>query len=75
MTVVTPEQEQQLAKLDAARTDAAKAYEAIVPQLDAAQKQWEADVVAYDVTLPELRPDSQAARSRPSRRRGKCWTS
>ena len=47
MTVVTPEQEQQLAELDAARAEAAKAFEAIVPQLDAAQKQWEADVVAY----------------------------
>ena len=32
-----------------------------MPQLDAAQKQWEADIVAYDVTLPELRPDSQAS--------------
>ena len=60
MMVVTPEQEQQLAKLDAARAEAAKGFEAVVPQLDAAQQQWEADVVAYDVTLPELRPDSQA---------------
>ena len=34
---MTPEQEQQLAKLDAARVEAAKAFEAIAPQLDAAQ--------------------------------------
>ncbi|MBM4088815.1 MAG: DUF1553 domain-containing protein, partial [Planctomycetes bacterium] len=61
MTVATPEQEQQLAKLDAARAEAATRFEAIVPQLDAAQKQWETDVVAYDVVLPELRPDSQAS--------------
>jgi hypothetical protein len=60
MIVVTPEQEQQLARLDAARAEAAKGFESVVPQLDVAQKQWEADVVAYDVTLPELRPDSQA---------------
>ncbi|MCU0961818.1 MAG: PSD1 and planctomycete cytochrome C domain-containing protein [Pirellulaceae bacterium] len=61
MAVMTPEQEQQLAQLDAARAEAARAFEAIVPQLEIAQQQWEADVVAYDVTLPELRPDSQAA--------------
>ena len=47
--------------LDAARAEAAKAFDAIVPQLDAAQRQWEADVVAYGVILPELRPESQAA--------------
>ena len=61
MTVVTPEQEQHLAQLDAARAEATKGFEAVVPQLDAAQQQWEADIVAYDVTLPELRPDSQAS--------------
>ena len=59
--VTTPEQEQQLAALDAARAEAAKAFDAIVPQLDAAQRQWEADVIAYGVVLPELRPESQAA--------------
>ena len=35
--------------------EAKTSFEAVLPQLDAAQQQWEADVVAYDVTLPELR--------------------
>ncbi|MHB0954992.1 MAG: PSD1 and planctomycete cytochrome C domain-containing protein [Pirellulaceae bacterium] len=61
MTVLTPEQELRLAALDAARAEAASGFDAIVPQLDAAQQQWEADIVAYDVTLPELRPESQAS--------------
>jgi len=61
MLVVSPEQTQRLAELDAACATAAGAFEAVVPQLDAAQKQWEADVVRYHVTLPELRPDSQAS--------------
>ena len=61
MTVVTAEQQQQLAVLDAARAKATSEFEAVVPQLDAAQQQWEADVVAYEVTLPELRPDSSAS--------------
>ncbi|MHB8955329.1 MAG: PSD1 and planctomycete cytochrome C domain-containing protein [Pirellulaceae bacterium] len=61
MTVLTPEQELRLAALDGARAEAASGFDAIVPQLDAAQQQWEADIVAYDVTLPELRPESQAS--------------
>ncbi|MHB9065188.1 MAG: PSD1 and planctomycete cytochrome C domain-containing protein [Pirellulaceae bacterium] len=61
MTVLTPEQELRLAALDATRAEAASGFDAIVPQLDAAQQQWEADIVAYDVTLPELRPESQAS--------------
>lgn len=59
--VMTSEQEQQLAALDAAQAEAAKAFDAIVPQLDVAQRQWEADIATYGVVLPELRPDSQAA--------------
>lgn len=61
MPVMTPEQEGRLRELDAAQATAASAYNAIVPQLEIAQRQWEADVVAYDVTLPELQPDSPAA--------------
>ena len=32
-----------------------------MPLLEAAQQQWEADVVNYDVTLPELAPDAKAS--------------
>jgi hypothetical protein len=60
MIVGTPEEHKRLAELDAALAEAKKRYEAIVPQLDAAQQQWESDIVAYSVTLPELLPDSQA---------------
>ena len=60
MIVGTPEEHKRLAELDAALAEAKKKYEAIVPQLDAAQQQWESDIVAYSVTLPELLPDSQA---------------
>ncbi len=61
MVVAPPEDVQKLADLDAALAAAKKAFDAVVPQLDAAQRQWEHDVVAYEVTLPELRPDAQAA--------------
>ncbi|MFM8707248.1 MAG: PSD1 and planctomycete cytochrome C domain-containing protein, partial [Planctomycetia bacterium] len=60
MIVGTPEEHGRLATLDAALAEAKKKYDAMLPQLDAAQQQWEADVVAYGVTLPELRPDAQA---------------
>jgi hypothetical protein len=59
--VAAPEENRMLARLDAALADARKKFQAIVPHLEAAQRQWEADVVAYAVTLPELRPDSQAS--------------
>jgi len=61
MVVAPSEDVQKLADLDAALAAAKKAFDAVVPQLDAAQRQWEHDVVAYEVTLPELRPDAQAA--------------
>ncbi|MCA9056596.1 MAG: DUF1553 domain-containing protein, partial [Planctomycetaceae bacterium] len=61
MAVMTPEQEQRLKELDAALADARQKFNAIVPQLDAAQQQWEADVVTYKVTLPELVDGSQAS--------------
>jgi hypothetical protein len=61
MVVAPPEDVTKLADLDTALAAARKALDAVVPQLDAAQRQWEHDVVAYEVTLPELRPDAQAA--------------
>jgi hypothetical protein len=47
--------------LDAALAQARKQLETVLPQLDAAQQQWEQDVVAYGVTLPELRTGSTAS--------------
>jgi hypothetical protein len=60
MIVGTPEEHKRLTDLDAALTAARKKFDAIVPQLDAAQQQWEADIAAYGVTLPELTADSKA---------------
>jgi hypothetical protein len=60
MPVITPEQGKQLAKLDAAQAAAKKKLDAVTPQLDAAQQQWEADVRSFEATLPELRKDAQA---------------
>ncbi len=60
MLVTTPAEEEQLAKLDAALVDAKKKLDAVTPQLDAAQQQWEADVRAFEATLPELRKDAKA---------------
>jgi len=61
MVVALPEDLKKLADLDAALAAAKKKLDAVVPQLDASQKQWEHDLAAYEVTLPELKPDSQAA--------------
>jgi hypothetical protein len=60
MVVGTPEEHKRLAELDAALAEAKKKFDAIAPQLDAAQQQWEADIVAYSVTLPELAADTKA---------------
>ena len=60
MVIGTPEEKERLAKLDAVLAEAKKKFDAIVPQLDAAQQQWEADIVAYNVTLPELAADAKA---------------
>jgi len=61
MVIATPVEEKQLAKLDAALEQTKKKFEAIRPQLDAAQKQWEADLKTYAVTLPELSEGSKAS--------------
>jgi hypothetical protein len=60
MIVASAEEEKTLARLDAAVVEAEKSLEAVAPQLDAAQAQWEADLSRYAVTLPELAPDSKA---------------
>ncbi|MEI8320318.1 MAG: DUF1549 domain-containing protein, partial [Planctomycetia bacterium] len=61
MIVGTPEEKERLAELDAALAEAKKKFDVIVPQLDTAQQQWEADIVAYSVTLPELAADAKAS--------------
>jgi hypothetical protein len=54
MLVATPEQEQQLAKLDAQLAEASKG-------LDVAQTKWEMAVVAKPAILPELETNSTAS--------------
>lgn len=61
MIIATPEQDKQLAKLDATVAETKKKNDAILPQLEAAQKQWEADIINYGITLPELQKDSKAS--------------
>jgi hypothetical protein len=61
MIIGTPEEHKRLVELDATLAEAKKKFDAIVPQLDAAQQQWEADIVAYNVTLPELAADAKAS--------------
>jgi hypothetical protein len=60
MVVALPDDEKIFARLDAAVADAKKNFDAVLPRFDAAEQQWEADVVGYDVTLPELARDSKA---------------
>lgn len=60
MLVITSEQEAQLARLDARIADAKKKLEAVNPQLEIAQQQWEADVRTLERPLPELRVGSSA---------------
>ncbi len=54
MPVMTAEQEAELASLDAQLAQARQALDAVASQLAAAQQQWEADIVNYRITLPEL---------------------
>jgi len=56
MLVATPDETKRLADLDAALAESKKKLDAVTPLLDAAQEQWEHDIVTYGVTLPELDP-------------------
>ncbi len=60
MAVPSAEEEQTLATLEAGVAEARTRLEAVAPQLDLAQSQWEADLSRYAVTLPELARDSKA---------------
>jgi len=57
MVVPSEKEQAQLEQLEAAR----KKLEPLLLRLEAAQQQWEADIVAYGVTLPELAKDSKAS--------------
>ncbi len=63
MLVASPEEEASLVKLDAVLEKAKQQYDAILPQLEAAQKQWEADIQTYGIVLPELRAGSKATKA------------
>ncbi len=60
MLVTTPEEEAKLARFEATLAEAKAKLDAVNPKIDAAQQQWEADVRAFDVPLPELRKDAGA---------------
>ena len=60
MVVTSPDDEKTLARLDAAVAEAKTRLDAVTPRLDAAQQQWEADVISYAMTLSELARDSRA---------------
>jgi hypothetical protein len=66
MVVASAEDQETLARLDAAVAESRTRLEAVGPQLDIAQAQWEADLHRYAVTLPELTRDSKAARAEKS---------
>lgn len=53
MLVTTPEQDEQLARLDKQIAESSKGF-------DAAQTKWEADLIAKKLVLPELDPKSAA---------------
>ncbi|RFC44562.1 MAG: Protein of unknown function DUF1553/DUF1549/Planctomycete cytochrome C [Verrucomicrobia bacterium] len=69
MVVAEQAQLEQLAKFDASLDKAKKGFETIRPQLETAQKQWEADLVRYEGTLPELRPGAKASEADVQRAR------
>ncbi|MFM8495472.1 MAG: DUF1549 domain-containing protein, partial [Planctomycetia bacterium] len=60
MVVAPPDVLKRLADLDAVLAAAKQKLDAVRPQLDAAQQQWEHDVVTYEVTLAELKPEAKA---------------
>lgn len=61
IAVTTEAEDAELKRLDSVIADAKKAFAAVDPQLDIAQSQWEADILDYQITLPELAKDSKAS--------------
>jgi hypothetical protein len=60
LVIATTDDEQKLAQLDAAIAEAKKKYEAVIPQLDAAQKEWEDAVSKDEEKQVQLKKDSKA---------------
>lgn len=61
MVVATPVEEKALAQATAAETAAEAKFNAIVPQLNVAQQQWEDDIITHKIVFPELAKDSKAS--------------
>jgi hypothetical protein len=61
MVVASAEQQQELARLDAAVEAAKKSLDAVASDLDAAQAEWEAKYATPDAALPEPAFHAQAA--------------
>ncbi|MCA9085110.1 MAG: DUF1553 domain-containing protein [Planctomycetaceae bacterium] len=61
MLVTTAEQEARRAELQADLQKAGEAFAKVEPQLEIAQSQWEHDVSAYKITLPELVKDAKVS--------------
>ena len=69
MAVMNAQQEAELARLDDQLAQARQALDTVAEPLAAAQKQWEADVVNYQITLPELRQDAEQKVSEADKKR------
>ncbi|MDB6076211.1 MAG: Planctomycete cytochrome, partial [Verrucomicrobiaceae bacterium] len=65
MVIGTPEQEEQLVKLDAALAEATKKMKAVQPQIDAAQAKWEAELAAKPPPLAPNAKDEAKAKASP----------
>lgn len=61
MLVTTAAQQERLAQLEAALEEAQKRFEAIRPQLEMAQREWEAEIQTHKEPLAELRENSRAS--------------
>jgi hypothetical protein len=60
MVVASVDDEEKLAKLDADLVEAKKQFEAVLPKLEAAQKEWEEAVAQDEEKLVQLTKDSKA---------------
>jgi cytochrome c553 len=66
LIVGSPEQQAQLAKLDDALAEAKKLLAKVQPQLDAAQKAWEAEVTGKKTEPAEATPETKTAPAPPA---------
>lgn len=59
--VLKPDEQAKLEELDRQLAASRDAVNAITPMLEVAQQQWEADLVTYSITFPELAEGSKAS--------------